>query len=346
MFIFKFIFIFLFVFMLMLMYMCMCMQVFYAIYCPLCTLKSYHIISYHIISYQGSGMEPEPLNQGSSLALALDEDANESGNVAPVWLRGGKTVESSKNTKANKDVRQGDIFTKEFLKKYLFYAKTYTPELTDIAMEVISSAYANMRSKQTQRNLPVTARSLETIIRLSTASAKARLSNYVEEQDADQALALINYVMFHEIGSSPNAEANMTSALVGKRPRDSDDTLDPSHSARDHGYSGDNNNNSNNSSNNNNNNNRENSNNSFDNDFVAVAPPKSSNKYIRVQEQIRKLFDSSKSDLLYINDVLGKLNNLAHLPTERYSIPELKAILDDLERDNKIMLDDDMIQNI
>jgi DNA replication licensing factor MCM3 len=275
-------------------------------------------------------MEPEPLNQGSSLALALEEDADEIGNVAPVWLRGGKTVESSKNSRANKDVRQGDIFTKEFLRKYLFYAKTYKPELTDIAMEVISSAYANMRSKQTQRNLPVTARSLETIIRLSTASAKARLSHYVEEQDADQALALINYVMFHEIGSNPSAEVQSSSSLGGKRLRDPvDSTTDASQGPRGRGY-----------------NDSSNENSSFDNDFVAVAPPKSSNKYIRVQEQIRKLFDSSASDMLYINDVLGKLNSLAQSATERYSIPELKAILDDLERDNKIMIDDDMIQSI
>lgn len=67
-------------------------------------------------------------------------------------------------------------------------------------MEAIGAAYSEMRSKQSARNLPVTARSLETIIRLSSAHAKSRLSNTVDETDVEEVLDILNFVMFHEIG--------------------------------------------------------------------------------------------------------------------------------------------------
>jgi MCM AAA-lid domain len=47
----------------------------------------------------------------------------------------------------------------------------------------------NCRSKQDSKTLPVTPRCLETIIRLSTAHAKARLSPTVEETDCQKVTA-------------------------------------------------------------------------------------------------------------------------------------------------------------
>jgi hypothetical protein len=61
-----------------------------------------------------------------------------------------------------------------------------------------------MRSKQSQKNLPVTARSLETLIRLASAHAKARLSQAVEEEDVEVAVELMNFVLFHEVGDATN----------------------------------------------------------------------------------------------------------------------------------------------
>ena len=57
------------------------------------------------------------------------------------------------------------------------------------ANEFISAAYAEMRqSAAGSKTLPVTPRALETIIRLSSAHAKSRLSRVVEEVDCRVAL--------------------------------------------------------------------------------------------------------------------------------------------------------------
>ena len=65
-----------------------------------------------------------------------------------------------------------------------------------------------MRSKQNQKNLPVTARSLETLIRLSSANAKARLSSSVDDEDVETAIELMNFVLFHEIGNTSVGPSN------------------------------------------------------------------------------------------------------------------------------------------
>lgn len=49
---------------------------------------------------------------------------------------------------------------------------------------------------------PVTARTLETLIRLSTAHAKARMNKTVDLQDAEAALELVQFAYFKKVGES------------------------------------------------------------------------------------------------------------------------------------------------
>jgi len=71
-------------------------------------------------------------------------------------------------------------YTMEFIKKYIIYAKNrFQPLLTDEAEGFIAEEYAKLRSKMDVRTQPVTARTLETLIRLSVAHAKCRLAHEV-----------------------------------------------------------------------------------------------------------------------------------------------------------------------
>ena len=69
--------------------------------------------------------------------------------------------------------REQDILTKDFLRKYIFYAKSrITPKLTTEAEDAIANFYFTLRAKQERKTVPITPRTLETLIRLSTAHAK------------------------------------------------------------------------------------------------------------------------------------------------------------------------------
>jgi hypothetical protein len=72
------------------------------------------------------------------------------------------------------------------------------PMLTDETSEFLTSAYANLRTKEDSKTLPITARTFETMIRLSEAHAKCRLSPLVTVDDARAAIDVMNYALYHE----------------------------------------------------------------------------------------------------------------------------------------------------
>lgn len=82
-------------------------------------------------------------------------------------------------------------------------------QLTGEAMEAIGDYYAELRAAGDGNALPVTVRSLETIIRLSSAAAKCRLSGEVEVADVEVARRMLSQTMDLErpVGDEAQAEA-------------------------------------------------------------------------------------------------------------------------------------------
>ena len=112
-----------------------------------------------------------------------------------------------------------------FLKKYIHYAKSrIEPVLRKEIVDYIASAYAELRSKEDNKTLPVTARTLETIIRLSSAHAKARLSQVVEQEDAVAALELLNFALYKD--ATVVAPAARTRRIVDNDDEEDDEDLD------------------------------------------------------------------------------------------------------------------------
>lgn len=100
------------------------------------------------------------------------------------------------------------IFTVQFLKKYIHVAKVLKPVLTVESSNMIAEEYAKLRSEDmmesdTARTQPVTVRTLETLIRLSTAHAKARLSPTVQPVDAEAAIELVQFAYFKKVLEKP-----------------------------------------------------------------------------------------------------------------------------------------------
>jgi len=90
---------------------------------------------------------------------------------------------------------------KDLFRKYIAYAKQKIfPKLTDEAIDEIKKFYVELRNmpvtvEQPTKPLPISARQLEALIRLSEASARTRLSKKVEKQDAKIAIDLMKYYL-------------------------------------------------------------------------------------------------------------------------------------------------------
>ncbi|MGA9839344.1 MAG: minichromosome maintenance protein MCM [Thermoplasmata archaeon] len=85
-------------------------------------------------------------------------------------------------------------FPPELLKKYIAYAKrTVRPVLSDAALAALSDYYVKVREQGEEPNspVPITARQLEALVRLSEAAAKARLSSEVGVEDAQRAIQIM-----------------------------------------------------------------------------------------------------------------------------------------------------------
>ncbi|MCI0496747.1 MAG: minichromosome maintenance protein MCM [Thermoplasmata archaeon] len=84
----------------------------------------------------------------------------------------------------------------EFMRKYLAYARrNIFPTLTPEAMERIKDYFVMMRMSYSGEGVAITARQLESIVRIAEASARVRLADTVEESDAKRAIDILeNYL--------------------------------------------------------------------------------------------------------------------------------------------------------
>ncbi|KAK7927679.1 DNA replication licensing factor mcm3 [Apiospora marii] len=166
---------------------------------------SEHVLRMH--RYRQAGTDegaPVRENNGQSLGVAL-QSQNDTQRPTDVYekfdsmLHAGVTITVGRG--ANK---RHEVLSIPFMKKYIQYAKTrIKPVLTQAASERISEVYVGLRNDEMEgnqrRTSPLTVRSLETIIRLATAHAKARLSNRVEERDALAAEGILRFALFKEV---------------------------------------------------------------------------------------------------------------------------------------------------
>jgi replicative DNA helicase Mcm len=95
----------------------------------------------------------------------------------------------------------------QMIKKYIAYSRQrISPKLTDSAINEMVEYYTRMRGgdeKGEAKNVPITARQLEALIRLSEASARMRLSEKVTKRDAQVAIELTHYCL-QQIGMDPD----------------------------------------------------------------------------------------------------------------------------------------------
>jgi len=90
---------------------------------------------------------------------------------------------------------------RDLFRKYIAYAKQrISPELTTEAIEEIKRFYVELRNKpvaseSAMRPIPISARQLQALVRMSEAAAKIRLSEKVTLDDAKGAIDLMKYYL-------------------------------------------------------------------------------------------------------------------------------------------------------
>jgi len=85
------------------------------------------------------------------------------------------------------------VFTPEFIRKYVAYAKkTVKPVLSNEAFNSLQTFYVNLRTSNSDERVTCTPRQLEALVRLSEASAKARLSSEITSVDAERAISVFS----------------------------------------------------------------------------------------------------------------------------------------------------------
>ena len=175
---------------------------------------SEHVLRMH--RYLAPGAEEgQPIRENPGQALGVGSGEQEVAREAPVYEKYNQMLHAGV-TYTNKE-KEKEVLSIAFIKKYLQYAKNrMKPVLTKGAVDHIVLTYGNLRNDELgvnqRKTSPMTARTLETLIRLSTAHAKARLSQKVEPKDARAAEEILRFALFKEVIKESRQKKRRTTA--------------------------------------------------------------------------------------------------------------------------------------
>jgi replicative DNA helicase Mcm len=112
----------------------------------------------------------------------------------------------------------------EFLRKYIAYAKRECfPVLTQEARERLQEYYVNIRKEaggEEGGRIPMTPRQLEALVRLTESSARMRLSNKAELEDAQRAIDVVKYWIQRLSGGQGLMDIDLVASGVGSSQRE------------------------------------------------------------------------------------------------------------------------------
>jgi replicative DNA helicase Mcm len=93
------------------------------------------------------------------------------------------------------------LIEKNIFRKYIAYARQRViPKLTDESVQTMKDFYVNLRNRpmiegQEMKTIPISARQLNSLIRMAEAAAKIRMSDKVEKKDAEIAINLTKFFL-------------------------------------------------------------------------------------------------------------------------------------------------------
>ncbi|XP_023068767.1 DNA replication licensing factor MCM3 isoform X5 [Piliocolobus tephrosceles] len=161
-------------------------------------------ISDHVLRMHRYRAPGEQDGDAMPLGSAVDILATDDPNFSQEDQQDTQIYEKHDNLLHGTKKKKEKMVSAAFMKKYIHVARIIKPVLTQESATYIAEEYSRLRSQDsmssdTARTSPVTARTLETLIRLATAHAKARMSKTVDLQDAEEAVELVQYAYFKKV---------------------------------------------------------------------------------------------------------------------------------------------------
>ncbi|KAM7213583.1 hypothetical protein V8F06_011027 [Rhypophila decipiens] len=163
-----------------------------------------HVLRMHRYREPGTAKgAPVRENAQQALNVALNQQAEDEGPTEVYQPYNAMLHAGVRGTGRGVD-KKPKVLSIPFMKKYIQYAKNrIKPVLTKQASDRIAEIYVGLRNDDMASNQrktsPMTVRTLETLIRLATAHAKARLSTRVEVKDAAAAEQILRFALFKEV---------------------------------------------------------------------------------------------------------------------------------------------------
>lgn len=193
-----------------------------------------HVLRGH--RFRKSGHTLDDVNEESGRARGADganmgettEEATEMYESAGSALY-QRVAKEGRRRSARVAGKAGDrILSTKFLKLYISYAKhRVNPVLSEEACKHIAKFYRELRQDVVSKTQHITARCLETLIRLATAHAKLRLDkNHVLEEDARQAAELLRFALFNQAEPDKSEKVFRRRSQRQRKGRDGDEDDD------------------------------------------------------------------------------------------------------------------------
>lgn len=165
--------------------------------------------------------EPLSINVGADFLTTANLDEKEEKGDTQIYEKFDALLHANR-------ARSDKIVSMDFMRKYIHLAKATKPKLTKEACDYIVEQYTELRNidltqSDLKRTQVVTARALETMIRLATAHAKSRLSMRVELEDAEEAMELVHFAYFKKVLEKPKKHKRRSEQLDDEEMDDEDE---------------------------------------------------------------------------------------------------------------------------
>ncbi|XP_062412117.1 MCM3 minichromosome maintenance deficient 3 (S. cerevisiae), like isoform X2 [Sardina pilchardus] len=308
-------------------------------------------ISEHVLRMHRYRTPGEPEGTAMPLGSTVDVFATDDPNITESAEQELQIYEKKDGVLHGHRKKREKIVTMEFIRKYIHVAKLVKPVLTQEASDHIAEEYSKLRShdqvnEESARTIPVTARALETMIRLATAHAKARMSKAIELSDAEAALELMQFAYFKkvlekgkkrkvvdededmDVDASQETQETLSQKSTRRRGRASKDDLDRTDAGDDADpYS-------------------------FTEDEQTQPSQQSQQSSQKTKSSISqdrlkvfkaallKAFKSTRSQSVAVSDLLSHVNQDQ---TDPFQPLEIQQLLDRMQDDNQVMVSEDVV---